>query len=38
MVVDVETPEGHGYLDTLAVSLGLNPNVRALLDAPLRDA
>jgi uncharacterized membrane protein YebE (DUF533 family) len=38
MVVDVETPEGHGYLDTLAASLGLNPNVRALLDAPLRDA
>lgn len=37
MVVDGETPAGRSYLDSLAGSLELNPNVRALLDAPLRD-
>ncbi len=37
MVVDTENSQGQDYLDSLATSLELNPNVRSLLDAPLRD-
>lgn len=38
MVVDSEDAAGKAYLNELAEALELDPNVRALLDAPMRDA